>query len=123
MTLSGGSIDETNTTFVGSYTCKVSACASFCTYIDMTFTFPLNMLSTATVPDPPTALTEITSSTTSTSVGFSWSQPANDGGSPITGYSIWWDQGNSVWIVYNPNYTGSTSLNVPYLTDLKTYKF
>ena len=57
------------------------------------------MLSTATAPDPPTALTAIAANTTSTSVAFSWTAPANDGGSPVTGYQIIWDQGTNHRVV------------------------
>jgi titin len=31
-------------------------------------------------------------------LAFSWIAPANDGGTPVTGYDIWWDQGSSNWI-------------------------
>jgi hypothetical protein len=39
-----------------------------------------------TVPDPPTALTAI--STNLTSVAFSWTAPVYNGGSDITSYNI-----------------------------------
>ena len=58
-------------------------------------------LTTATVPDPPTALTAIAASTTSTSVAFSWTAPANNGGSSIDGYEILWDNGiGTLMVVY-----------------------
>ena len=46
-----------------------------------------------TVPGPPIALTPDLAKTTLASVEFSWTAPADDGGSDITGYEIWWDQG------------------------------
>ena len=51
-----------------------------------------------TVPGPPIDLNPISASTTPTSVAFSWMAPVDDGGSPITGYEILWDQGNGDWV-------------------------
>ena len=86
----GGSIYETNTLRAGIYTCTVLASTTPNGYYDDSFTFSLTM-SLPTVPDPPTDLTEITASTTSSSLEFEWIAPVNDGGSPITGYKIGWD--------------------------------
>jgi hypothetical protein len=46
-----------------------------------------------TVPDPPTTLTKNTTLTNKTLVAFKWTAPVNNGGSPITGYKIYWDAG------------------------------
>ncbi len=62
--------------------------------------------STFTVPDPPTALIE--SSLSSTSMTISWIPPANNGGSPITGYPIWWDKGIGHWEVFDADNTGTS---------------
>ncbi len=50
---SGGSISENNTSFVGSYICKVSANTQ--SYFDESFSFSLTM-TLPTAPDPPTNL-------------------------------------------------------------------
>ena len=78
----------------GSYTCTVYAYTTPSIprlYFDNSFTFSLTM--GPTVPRPPIDLTATSASTTLTSVEFSWMAPVYDGGSPITGYKIWWDQG------------------------------
>ena len=77
-----------------------------------------------TVPDPPTALTEITESTNSSSIEFLWTAPANDGGSPVTGYEIQWNNGIGTQMeVYDEAYTGGTSLILTGLTSDTTYYF
>ena len=62
-----------------------------------TFSDAIALVTTAlTVPDPPTTLIETVASKTSTSVTFSWTAPVNDGGSAITGYEIWSDEGGKL---------------------------
>ena len=46
----------------------------------------------ASVPQPPTNLVMVSQSTTS--ISFSWTQNANDGGSPVTDYAVFWNQGS-----------------------------
>ncbi len=75
----------------------------------------------ATVPDPPTNLTEINPRTNSSSVGLEWTPPANNGGSAITSYEIWWDNGVLGARVYFASTTGSTSLIVKGLDFNKNY--
>ena len=55
---------------------------------------------------------EITASSTSESVELSWTPPVNDGGLAVTGYEIWWDQGNSSWAYLNTDYTGGTTMTI-----------
>ncbi len=65
----------------------------------------------ATVPYPPIAFTRNDTNTSRTQIAFSWTAPANNGGSTVTGYEIKWDQGlGTAMQVYNLNYTGGTSL-------------
>jgi hypothetical protein len=45
----------------------------------------------ASVPGPPKDLTIDTTSTNQTQVAFSWTAPADNGGSVVTGYRILWD--------------------------------
>ena len=75
-----------------------------------------------TIPNPPTALTIDTDLTEGTQISFSWTAPASNGGSPVTGYQISWDQGNGSWVVYDSKYT-STSLTVLDLTEGSSYSF
>ena len=48
------------------------------------------------MPDPPTALIETVESKTLVSAAFSWTAPDNDGGTAITGYEIWSDEGGKL---------------------------
>jgi hypothetical protein len=43
-----------------------------------------------TAPDPPTNLIRDDANTNLTKIAFSWTPPVNNGGSPVTGYQIWW---------------------------------
>lgn len=51
----------------------------------------------ATLPGVPLSLTQTSSS--STSITFEWFDPASDGGTPVTDFSIYWNAG-----VTNGNY-------------------
>jgi hypothetical protein len=82
-------------------------------------TSPISIL---TFPNPPSAITVDTALTKLNQVTFSWTAPIINGGSPITGYQISWDQGIGSWVVYNSAYT-STSLIVSGLNAGKTYSF
>lgn len=44
----------------------------------------------ATIPTAPQSLVR-SSSTSKSSVTFTWSAPATNGGSPITDYEVYWD--------------------------------
>ena len=46
----------------------------------------------ATVPSPPESLLR-SSTTTQYSITFTWSVPSTNGGSPVTDYSVYWDEG------------------------------
>jgi hypothetical protein len=46
----------------------------------------------ASVPKAPLDLTMVSQSTTS--ITFSWSTNANDGGTPVTDYQVFWNQGS-----------------------------
>jgi hypothetical protein len=48
------------------------------------------------VPDPPILLTNDATVTSATSIKFTWSDPLEDGGSPILDYDIYYDQGADV---------------------------
>ncbi len=48
----------------------------------------------AVVPNAPINLIRVAGSNTLTSIDLSWSSSYN-GGSAITGYQIWWNQGGS----------------------------
>ena len=55
----------------------------------------ITTLTNATVPASPTALTRVDLNTNATQVALSWTPPTSDGGSPITGYQIYWDAGTT----------------------------
>ena len=119
--MSGGSVYETSTAFAGSYVCKLFVTSSSNHY-DNSFSFSL-IMALPTTPDPATDLTEITTSTTSTSLEFKWIAPVNDGGSAVTGYVINGEDAPYSWTYSNPNYTGGTSIAVSGLTPSNTYTF
>ncbi len=76
----------------------------------------------ATVPDPPINLAVDSGSVTSTTARISWNPPANNGGSAITGYPIWWDQGTGEWEERSAINT-DTSDTINGLTANNLYKF
>ncbi len=47
----------------------------------------------ATKPDPPLALTTDNANTNVSQVAFSWTEPVNNSGTPITGYKVYWNAG------------------------------
>ena len=104
----GGSIFEAVTSWQGFYGCVISAYTLPSYYGDYSFEFSLTMRteSSPTAPEPPIDFT--ITSTTSSSVEFSWNPPINDGGTPITSYEIYWDLGNGSWAKYES--TVNTSL-------------
>jgi hypothetical protein len=46
----------------------------------------------AKIPDPPINLSKVGSA--SNFVHFSWEAPLSNGGSPITDYEVYWDEGD-----------------------------
>ncbi len=52
-----------------------------------------------TIPAPPTALTEIVAQRSATSITFSWTAPATNGGDPVEDYRINTDDSTGVWKV------------------------
>lgn len=50
-----------------------------------------------TVPNPPLNLQNNSSLTTSTQIGFTWSEPSFDGGKPVISYRINIDRGTGVY--------------------------
>lgn len=78
----------------------------------------------ATAPGAPAGLTAGTVG--SASVQFSWSAPADNGGSAVTDYSIDWDQGGQAFWQEHPNgasTSGSTSFTATGLSSGTTYGF
>ena len=70
------------------------------------------------MPDQPTALIEMVATKTSTSVTFSWIAPLNDGGSAITSYEIWSNEGG---IMAKTHVTSGTSFTLTGLNSGTTY--
>lgn len=61
----------------------------------------------ATAPDPPTALTAGTA--TSSTVTFSWTAPTNNGGSAVTDYKVYWDGTGAAYTILADTTSGATS--------------
>ncbi len=75
-----------------------------------------------TYPDAPTRLKETAELRTKTSITFSWSDGASDGGSPIIDYRVNFDQSLASYVVRATGVT-SKSFTVNGLTTGLTYKF
>ena len=45
----------------------------------------------AQTPDKPTNVANVEAQTSATQIGLTWQAPANDGGSAVTDYQIWYD--------------------------------
>jgi len=97
-----------DSSYLGKYTCVIIASDGITS--DESFSFSLNIL--PNVPDPPTNI--ILLSSTSTSANFAWSPPLNDGGSAIIRYEIWFTEGMGDW-----QFLGETSDNYFSATILK----
>jgi hypothetical protein len=71
-------------------------------------------LSLLTVPDPPKTLSNNITLTNNTRVAFTWTAPVNNGGSPVTGYKIYWNAGitGGPMEVINANFIEGTSFTV-----------
>jgi hypothetical protein len=79
----------------------------------------------ASVPSPPVNLEMVSQSTTS--LTFEWTTNANDGGSPVTDYQVFWNQGSGSiqYLVIDSNGLSPTRATVqaPILLADKTYLF
>lgn len=76
----------------------------------------------ATLPGAPSGLTG--GSATTSTVTFSWSAPADDGGSTVTDYSVHWDQGSvSYFVELAASTSGSTTYMAAGLSPGTTYGF
>jgi hypothetical protein len=51
-----------------------------------------------TVPDSPVGFADVTSITNANQIGLSWTDAAENGGTPIIDYTLQYDQGSGVWI-------------------------
>lgn len=56
-----------------------------------------------TIPAPPTALTETVALRSATSITFSWTAPATNGGDPVEDYRINTDDSTGTWKVLSTN--------------------
>jgi hypothetical protein len=61
------------------------------------------------VPDAPVSLLNNPTITSDTTIRFTWSAGASDGGSPVLDYNVWYDQASDSFIelatlVTNTNY-------------------
>ncbi len=105
--------------YLGDYVCEITAITSQSQY--HAYSFNLTILA-QTVPDPPTALTAIPGSLVLSSMVLSWTIPVFDGGSPITEFEIWWEQGGTgSWYIYGK--TTETSYSITGLTEATIYNF
>ena len=75
-----------------------------------------------TYPDAPTKLKEIVELRTKTSISFSWSDGASDGGSRIIDYRVNFDQALGSYVIRAAGIT-SKSFTANGLTAGLTYKF
>jgi hypothetical protein len=75
-----------------------------------------------TVPDAPVSLAETVSARTASSITFTWSEGAADGGADLLDYRISYDQATGTWLELVDGIT-ATSYTVTQLTAGQTYKF
>lgn len=75
-----------------------------------------------TYADEPTAITETVASRTATSITFTWTAPATNGGTPVIDYTIFFDQALSTYTLRASGIT-ATSYTAELLTPRLTYKF
>lgn len=75
-------------------------------YGDSYFTEAGNGATIFTNPDAPINLQlDPTWTRTATQLAFQWEDGANDGGSSVVGYRIWYDQGVGEWVLLNDQVT------------------
>lgn len=99
--------------------------------VDVTVTNPDNKTASLTngytyniSTQPPDAPTGLSALPNSANVDLSWTAPSNDGGSPITDYTIEYsDNGGSTWSEYTHTPSAATSASVSGLQPGTTYSF
>lgn len=80
------------------------------------------------VPDPPASLTRDSRTTINTNIAndgiayVNWEPPADNGGSPVTSYKLYMDDGTTGWVQQTP-LTDTYSHQVTGLTEGKVYRF
>jgi hypothetical protein len=75
-----------------------------------------------TYPDVPTSLTETVAARTATSITFTWTAPATNGGTPVIDYDIFYDQALLTWTPLATR-IASTSYTASQLSPGLKYKF
>lgn len=76
----------------------------------------------STVPDPPTSLTRATT-TSQTSLTFTWTAPANNGGQPLIDYAVYWDQGTGSFVELETSITATSYTKSTGIGSGSTYQF
>lgn len=76
----------------------------------------------ASVPDAPT-LNLASTTATQSSITLVWNAPADDGGSDITDYQVWWDRGTNSWEQAELTTSTATSYTKSGLSAGNEYKF
>lgn len=75
----------------------------------------------ATAPDAPTGLTA--GAATATTVTFTWTAPANDGGSAVTDYKIYWNGSGAFYTILADTTSGATTYTAAGLAASTSYGF
>jgi len=75
-----------------------------------------------TYADVPTGLTETVTARTATSITFTWTAPATNGGTPVIDYDIFFDQALLTWTPRASRIT-TTSYTADQLTPGLKYRF
>lgn len=75
------------------------------------------------VPGAPVDFADVTSITSATRIGLSWSAPASSGGKPVLDYRIYFDQSTDTWVELAPAVNGWSYNTDDSLVQGRTYKF